>query len=173
MLNLNISHVDFGEKNSDPRNSPIDRITIHHMAGNSKAVNAAQYHKNGNTVSANYYIGSDGSIVSGVSENRRSWCSSSPANDHRAITIEVANNGGAPIWPISDQAYNSLINLCVDICLRYNFSLNWTGDANGSLTTHDMFKETEYPGPHLKNNMDNIAKHVNKLVEQRKKENNY
>jgi len=162
------------EKKSDPRKRKIKKITIHHMAGDFNPENVAKNHRDGKKdVSANYYIGSDGSIVSGVSEDRRSWCSSSSDNDHRAITIEVANNGGAPIWPISDQAYNSLINLCVDICLRYNFSLNWTGDSDGSLTTHDMFKETECPGPHLKNNMDNIAKHVNKLVEQKKKENNY
>ena len=72
MLNLNISHVDFGEKNSDPRKRKIKKITIHHMAGDFNPENVAKNHRDGEKdVSANYYIGSDGSIVSGVSENRR------------------------------------------------------------------------------------------------------
>lgn len=50
-------------------------------------------------------------------ERDRSWCTSSSSNDNRAITIEVANDGGADTgWHVSDKALESLIDLLVDIC---------------------------------------------------------
>ena len=76
--------------------------------------------------SSNYYIGSDSIIVSGLSEDRRAWASKSGENDHAAINIEVANNSKEQIWTISDEAYNSLIKLCVDIYIRYKIIPNWT-----------------------------------------------
>ena len=168
MSSLATDSVNFEENNSDPRTQAISKITIHHMAGNGNPVYAAKNHLKGGNVSANYYIGSDGKIVSGVSENRRSWCSANGDNDQKAITIEVANNGGEPNWPVSEQAYNSLINLCTDICNRYGFDLSWTGDSNGSLTTHDMFKPTKCPGPYLKERMPNIATQVNQNLQRLK-----
>ena len=76
--------------------------------------------------SSNYGIGSDGRIALYVEEANRSWCTSNAANDHRAITIEVANNGGAPDWPVSDKAYAALLDLLTDICRR-NGSRNYCG----------------------------------------------
>lgn len=38
-------------------------------------------------MSANYAIAKDGSIGAFCDEDNRSWCSSSPYNDHRAVTI--------------------------------------------------------------------------------------
>ena len=76
--------------------------------------------------SSNYNIGSDSIIVSGLSEDRRAWASKRGENDYAAINIEVANNSKEQIWTISDEAYNSLIKLCVDICIRYKIIPNWT-----------------------------------------------
>lgn len=63
-----------------------------------------------------------------VEEKNRAWTSSSPSNDNQAITIEVANDGGANTnWHISDKALAKLIDLCVDICKRNGIaSLNYT-----------------------------------------------
>ena len=83
---------DFGTKNSNPRNQKVCRITIHHMAGNIGAKECAKMHYNGSSSSANYYIGTDGVICAGVSEDRRAWTSGNRPNDYSAITIEVANN---------------------------------------------------------------------------------
>ena len=64
-----------------------------------------------------------------MEEANRSWCTSNAANDHRAITIEVANNGGAPDWPVSDKAYAALLDLLTDICRRNGIKkLLWQGD---------------------------------------------
>lgn len=144
------SKVDFGTKNSNPRQERVSKITIHHMAGNMGAISCANMHKNGGGASAQYYIGSDGSICAGVSETRRAWTSSSPSNDHKAITFEVANNSAAPNWTISDAAYNSMIALCRDICSRYGISPHFDGSASASLTAHYMFASTACPGPYIK-----------------------
>ena len=46
--------------------------------------------------SSNYGVGVDGRIGMYVEEKNRSWCTSSAANDHRAITIEVASDTTEP-----------------------------------------------------------------------------
>ena len=136
--------VDFGTKNSNPRTEKVSKITIHHMAVvNADAAAVAKGHRDGNQqASANYYIGGDGTIVGGVSEDRRAWTSGSSWNDQKAITIEVSNCKGAPNWEVSDTVYKKMIALCVDICKRYGITPHFTGDKNGSLTVHSMFQAT-------------------------------
>lgn len=149
--------VDFGNNKSNARTDKIQKITIHHMASNMTAKRCAEFHRDGNReASANYYIGSDGKICLGVSEDRRAWTSGGKKgggkeNDFIAITIEVANNSGAPNWTISDEAYKSLIKLCKYICEKYNIDLHYTGDKTGTLTTHNMFSYTTCPGLYLEN----------------------
>ena len=145
--------VDFGVKNSNPRNQKVCKFTPHHMAGNMGAKSCAEMHKRGSSCSANFYIGSDGVICAGVAENRRAWTSSSSWNDHRAITVEVANIKGKPNWEISEAAYKSLVALGVYVCSKYGFTPHYTGDRNGSITEHKMFKATTCPGPTLHNLM--------------------
>ena len=140
--------VDFGIRKSNERVEKISKITIHHMAGQIGAEACARMHRDGNReASANYYIGPDGTICAGVSEDRRAWTSSSNWNDQRAITIEVSNNSGAPNWSISDASYKALIKLCADICKRYNIVPAYTGHTDATLTTHNMFSATACPGP--------------------------
>jgi len=131
---------------NSPRNQPITKITIHHMAGVLSLEQFASIVMNpGRQMSANYAIGNDGRIGLFCPEQDRSWCSSSPWNDNRAITIEVSNSayGDASGWPVSNAAYSSLIKLCVDICKRNGIKkLEFTGDRNGSLTFHYMFNAT-------------------------------
>ena len=68
-----------------------------------------------------------------VEESNRAWTSGNADNDNQAVTIEVANDGGAPDWHVSDTAFAKLIDLCVDICRRNNIhSLNYTGNADGN-----------------------------------------
>ena len=144
--------VDFGAKKSNPRKEAVTKITIHHMAVvGAKASTVAKGHLNGSQqASANYYIGNDGAICGGVSEDRRAWTSSSAWNDQRAITFEVANSKGAPNWEISNKAYKSMIALAADICKRYGITPHYTGDKNGTLTLHCMYAATACPGPYLK-----------------------
>ena len=140
----------------------VCKITPHHMACGWSAERCAQsFQVEGRMASANYCIGSDGTIVCNVDEENRAWTSSNYYNDCQSITIEVANETCAPNWTISTKAWNALVNLCVDICKRYGFRLNYTGNANGSLTEHRMFASTSCPGPFLHGRMNQLAKEVN------------
>ena len=142
--------VDFGNKKSNPRKYKVSKITPHHMAGIMAADDCARSHLYSNRESsANYYIGNDGLICSGPGEDRRCWTSASRENDHAAITIEVSNSGKGPDWPISAAAYDSLVNLCADICQRYGITPHFNGDPSGSITIHKMFQKTDCPGPYL------------------------
>ena len=139
----------------------VCKITPHHMACQWSAERCAQsFQVSGRMASANYCIGSDGTIVANVDEENRAWTSSNYYNDCQAITIEIANDN-TNTWTISSKAWNALVNLCVDICKRYGFRLNYTGNANGSLTEHRMFVATSCPGPYLHSKMSQLALEVN------------
>ena len=115
--------------------------------------------------SSNYGIGTDGRVGLYVDESRRAWTSSNRENDNRAVTIEVANDGGAPNWHISDKALAKTIDLCVDICQRNGIKkLNFTGDKTGNLTMHKWFASTLCPGPYLESKFPHIASEVNKRL---------
>ena len=140
----------------------ICKITPHHMAGKLTAEACAKlFQVSGKNASANYCIGYDGDIVCSVTEENRSWCSSSASNDRQAITIECSNSSIGGDYPISDATWNSLVNLCVDICTRYGFTLEYTGDSSGSLTEHRMFSSTACPGEYLHSRMSQLASEVN------------
>lgn len=140
----------------------ICKITPHHMAGVLSAEGCAEIFQNpSKNASSNYGIGNDGKIACYVGEENRAWTSSSKLNDCQAITIEVSNceNGGQ--WKVSEAAWNSLVNLCVDICKRYGFRLTYDGTPNGSLTRHNMFWDTACPGPYLQSRFQELADIVN------------
>ncbi len=107
--------------NCNDRTEKISKITIHHMAGNLSVEACCNLLSNpARQASANYCIGSDGRIAGMVDENKRSWASSSPWNDQRAITIEVANDELGGNWHVSDKAYESLIKQCAQTSARFN-----------------------------------------------------
>lgn len=139
----------------------VCKITPHHMACEWSAETCARsFQVAGRNASANYCIGSDGTIVANVDEENRAWTSSNYYNDCQSITIEIANDN-TDTWTISSKAWNALVNLCVDVCKRYGFRLNYTGNANGSLTEHRMFTATSCPGPYLHSKMPQLAQEVN------------
>ncbi len=144
----------------------IMKITPHMEAGNLTVESAGEWFiTNTRNCSANYSIGSDGRIGLHVPEDHRAWTSSSRANDYLAVTIEIANDGGAPNWHISDKALESLIKLCVDICKRNGIEkLNFTGDKNGNLTMHKYFAATACPGPYLESKFPYIEQEVNRRL---------
>lgn len=158
-----ISYTKQSPNRTSPRKSKIDRITIHHMAGNLSVEKCGEvFASRSRQASANYGIGSDGRIALYVDEADRAWTSSNAENDNRAVTIEVANDGGAPEWHVNQKAIDALIDLCVDICRRNGIKrLNYTGDTTGNLTMHKWFKATECPGPYLSDMFPRIATEVN------------
>lgn len=144
----------------------ISKITIHHMAGILSVEECGKiFQREDRKASANYGIGNNGEIACFVGEENRAWTSSSATNDNQAITIEVSNSEIGGDWKISDKALNSLINLCTDICKRYNFKLTYDNTKNSSLTRHNMFSNTTCPGTYLQNKFPYIVEEVNKRLE--------
>lgn len=161
-----VSYTKLSPNCNKPRKSKIDTITIHHMAGNLSVEDCgAIFAKSGRQASSNYGVGSDGRVALYVDEANRAWTSSNAANDHRAVTIEVANDGGAPDWHVSAAALEATVALCVDICKRNGIGrLNYTGTKAGNLTMHKWFAATLCPGPYLSGKFPYIAEEVNRRL---------
>ena len=158
-----VDHARISPNSTDPRSGRITKITIHHVAGNLgvEALGEA-FADPARRASANYGIGSDGRVGLYVHEQNRAWTSGSAANDHQAVTIEVANSGGPPGWPVSDAAFAALVELCAGICRRNGIArLFYDGTPGGSLTHHGMFQETLCPGPYLLGLFPQICDEVN------------
>lgn len=160
------SYTRISPNRTSPRRNKIDRITIHHMAGNlSVETCGAVFAPTSRQASSNYGIGSDGRIGMYVEERDRAWTSGSGANDHRAVTIEVADDVIGNGWHSSERAMKSLILLCADICRRNGIkALRYTGNTSGNLTLHKWFQATDCPGAYLEGKMSWIASEVNKVL---------
>lgn len=161
-----VNYVKFSPNHSGQRNHKIDTITIHHMAGNLSIETCGNIFASPNRqASSNYAVDNYGRVGMYVEEHNRSWCSSSSANDNRAITIEVANDEYGGNWHVSDVALQKTIDLCVDICQRNGIKqLVYTGDTRGNLTKHEWFANTNCPGPYLGSKFPYIASEVNKRL---------
>lgn len=129
-----ISTTILSPNNSGRRTHSIDRITPHCMAGQMSASACGKlFAKASYQASSNYGIGKDGEIALYVPEDKRSWCSSSEANDQRAVTIECASDRSHP-YTMNGKVYASLVRLCVDICRRNGKNkLLWLGDKTKTL----------------------------------------
>ena len=162
-----VDYIKITPYSTNPRESKINKISIHNMVGKLTVDKCGEVFQTSGA-SANYGIGADGRIALYVDEKNRAYTSSNRENDAQAVTIEVANDGGADTnWHVSDKARAALINLCTDICRRNSISkLNYTGDATGNLTRHNMFAATTCPGPYLQNQFAYIAYQVNKNLQE-------
>lgn len=164
-----VTYTRLSPNKNTPRNHAIDTITIHCIVGQWTAKQGCDYFATTTReASCNYVVGKDGSIGLCVEESSRSWCSSSAANDHRAITIEVASDTTHP-YTVTDAAFSALIDLCEDICRRNNISeLKWKADktlignvAEQNMTVHRWFANKACPGDYLYSRHGEIASTVN------------
>ena len=153
-----VSYTKLSPNNSGLRTHAIDRITPHCVVGQTTVRTLGNiFSKPSRQASSNYGIGKDGKVGMYVEEKNRSWCSSSKANDQRAVTIECASDTFAP-YAFNSVVYNKLIELCVDICRRNGKKkLLWLGTKEKSLsyspkpdemilTAHRWFSSTDCPG---------------------------
>lgn len=167
-----VSFTQISPARNSPRKSKIDTITIHCYVGQVTVERMGRGFGDVNSrTSCNYGIGCDGRIGMYVEEKDRSWCSSNKANDHRAITIEVASDREHP-YAVRDAAYESLINLLEDICRRNDIKeLKWKADKKligkvdqQNMTVHRWFANKACPGEYLYSRHGQIADEVNKRL---------
>ena len=167
-----ISCTVLSPNNSGTRTMKIDRITPHCVVGQLTASSLGSWFAKKTTqASSNYGIGKNGDIGMYVPEDKRSWCSSSAANDQRAVTIECASAVKAP-YEMHDAVYQSLIRLCVDICKRNGKTkLIWIANKENALkyqlksdemllTVHRWFANKSCPGDWLYSRLSDLASKV-------------
>lgn len=142
----------------------ITNITIHHMAANITVQQCGEIFQT-REASSNYGIDGRGQVGLYVDEKNASWANGNLDSNQRSITIELANDGAAPNWHVSDTAINKCIDLCVDICKRNGISkINFTGNKKGNLTMHKYYMATSCPGPYLESKFPYIANEINKKL---------
>ena len=116
-----VQYTKLSPNHSGKRTMTIDRITPHCAVGQCTAESLGEWFSKSTTkASSNYGIGTDGKIALYVDETNRSWCSSSNANDQRAITIECASDKVAP-YTMNEKVYNSLFRSNNFNCYGYFF----------------------------------------------------
>ena len=159
-----------------PRNHAIDRLTPHCVVGqlSAEAIGSC-FAPVSRQASCNYGIGYDGRVALICDEGDRSWCSSSPPNDHRAITIECASEKEHP-YAMNEAVYEKLILLCADICRRYGKKkVLWLGSKEAALayqpkademvlTAHRWFAAKACPGDWLYSRYGELAERINHLL---------
>ena len=116
-------------------------------------------------------IGKNGDVALIVDEGNRSWCSSSNANDQRAVTIECASDTYHP-YRMNNAVYNKLVDLCVDICKRNGKKkLLWLGTKDKTwaytpksdemlLSVHRWYANKACPGQFLVDKLGKLAETV-------------
>ena len=167
-----VSYTKLSPNHSGLRTHNIDRITPHCVVGQCSVETLGSiFLPVSKQASCNYGIGVDGRIGMYVEEKNRSWCSSSNANDQRAVTIECASDTTEP-YAFKDVVYQTLIKLCVDICKRNGKSkLLWLGDKDKTLayspktdemllTVHRWFANKSCPGNWMYARMGDLAEKV-------------
>ena len=129
-----VSYTKLSPNHSGQRTHSIDRITPHCVVGQCSVETLGNvFLPTSRQASSNYGIGVDGRVGMYVEEKNRSWCSSSAANDQRAVTIECASDATEP-YAFKDVVYQRLIELCTDICKRNGKTkLLWLGDKDKTL----------------------------------------
>lgn len=111
------------------KRSKTTAIAVHYVGNpNTTALANRNYFQNTSaSVSANYVIGLDGEIIRCIPENEVSWCTNN-ANSY-TISIECCHPKTDGIF--NDSTYNSLVELCADICKRWNLN-----PENGGIIRH-------------------------------------
>src|SRR5574344_655301 len=168
-----VTHTKLSPNHSGRRTHTIDRITPHCVVGQFSVEKiCACFADKNRKASCNYAIGFDGKIGLCVDEQNRSLCSSSRDNDQRAVTIECASDSFAP-YKMTDKVFNSLVELCVDICRRNGKNkLIWIADKEKALnyqlknnemllTVHRWFARKECPGEWLIERLGSLSDEVN------------
>ncbi len=167
-----VSYTKLSPNHSGQRTHSIDRITPHCVVGQCSVETLGNiFYPTSRQASCNYGIGPDGRVGMYVEERNRSWCSSSNANDQRAVTIECASDTTEP-YAFKDIVYRTLIKLCVDICKRNGKTkLLWLGDKTKTLnytpksnemvlTVHRWFANKSCPGNWMYSRMGDLAEKV-------------
>ena len=106
----------------------IDYIVVHWVGNaNTSAIANRNYFENLKTThttsaSSHYIIGLEGEIIRCIPDNEVAFHSGSYSMNRKSIGIEDCH----PDWEgkFNEKTYNSLVELCADLCIRYGIDIN-------------------------------------------------
>lgn len=126
-----VSYTKLSPNHSGQRTHAVDRITPHCVVGQCSVETLGNiFTPTSRQASCQYGIGVDGRVGMYVEEKNRSWCSSSNANDQRAITIECASDATALLRRSQNKPAVNTVKLG-DITV--DFSGYTASDENGKI----------------------------------------
>lgn len=171
-----VVYTQLSPNHSGQRTHGIDRISPHCVVGQCSLQTLGNiFAPTSRQASCNYGIDPQGKVGMYVEEKNRSWCTSSNANDQRAVTIEVASDTTEP-YAITAAAYEGLIKLMTDICQRNGKTkILWFADKDKTLayepkqnemviTVHRWFANKSCPGKYIYDRLGQIAEEVNRRL---------
>lgn len=169
-----VSYTKISPHRTSPRKGKIRGISIHTMAGPGSVEGCGDVFQT-SEASAHYGIGPDGRIGQYVREEDRAWCCEDLV-DHEVVTVEVSSiQAYHEPYECTAKAYESLIDLCVDICQRNGiqkliwkegkqycpaFTGNWSA-CNMVPHRYTTKKGKSCPGNYLFEKYGEIAERVN------------
>ena len=167
-----VEYISLSPNHSGLRTHSIDRITPHCTGGQVTAEGLGRWFSvNSRRASSNYGIDRHGRVGMYVMEKNCSWCSSSPENDQRAVTVECSSDRSGAC-KMNGAVYRTLIRLCTDICRRNGKKkLLWLEDEDKTLhytpapdemvlTVHRWFSGKSCPGEWLYSRLGDLAEKV-------------
>lgn len=173
MTNSNlVTYTKLSPNHSGLRKQKIDTITPHCIVGHLSLKTLGNvFTPTSRAASSNYGIDDSGNVGMYVEEKNRSWCTSSSANDNRAVTIELASDTTNP-YKIKDATLEGFVKLAVDICQRNGIpKLLWKADKSligkidkQNITVHRWFANTICPGDYIFSQLGYVADEVNNIL---------
>lgn len=153
------------------RNGVICKIPIHCTAGTGTAKSTADYFARESTnASSHYIVDGVGDVAQSVEECFRAFTTGGSKTfngktgsqiDHEGVTIEVANTVVAEPYPVSDKAYEKLLDLVEDIARRNGLKeVTYHADGSGTLQAHRWYAAKACPGDYLMERFPEIAREV-------------
>ena len=92
-------------------------VAVHWVGnpGSSATANRNYFQNTDRSVSANYIVGLQGEVICCIPDNEVSWCTNQ-ANNH-TVSVETCH----PDWTgkFNAATYNSLVELCAQLCNKY------------------------------------------------------
>ena len=145
-----VSYTKLSPNHSGQRTHVVDRITPHCVVGQCSVETLGNiFAPTSRQASCQYGIGVDGRVGMYVEEKNRSWCSSSNANDQRAITIECASDA---THPYAAEVTRNIRKACEEAEVSYTRILR-TGSGQQNAV---YVKDTQAAAEYLKGTTGNV-----------------
>ncbi|MDR2930893.1 MAG: N-acetylmuramoyl-L-alanine amidase [Propionibacteriaceae bacterium] len=118
-------------------------VYLHHNAGSLSTEQCRQLWDDSGRGSAHYQVEQDGTIGQTVHDWDTAWGVGDRAANQRGVSIEHANDHGAPTWTISEATLDNGAHLVAALCAFYDLGIPTWGS---NVFPHSRYMATACPG---------------------------